>query len=268
MGYLRLSSEAEKKVAWEALDAYNEWAAAVTSRHPDRLRVAAILPTHKPGITPDWLVKEVKRMIKGGVKAVFIPVGAPPAGMSPDDARLDPLYATLAEANVALVTHPPSAVGFQSHEWSVVGNGVTWHHMADEYFVSVMIMGGVFERHPNLRFGVIEAGASWVGPLAELMDFWADNDRHPPGFRPHYKCAMLPSEYMARNLRVTPFNYEPVELWFQRWPNLQDVYCYSTDFPHPEGRPWSLKKFYENVAPLGDKIIEKFFCTNGQLLVP
>ena len=66
MGYLRQSTDAEKKVAWEALDAYNEWAAAVTSRHPDRVRVAAILPTHKHGITPEWLVKETERMIKMG----------------------------------------------------------------------------------------------------------------------------------------------------------------------------------------------------------
>ena len=79
---------------------------------------------------------------------------------------------------------------------------------------------------------------------------------------------MKPSEYLARNVRVTPHNFEPVEVWFKRYPQLQDVYCYSTDFPHEEGQQWSLKKCFQNISPLGDKFIEKYFCTNAQLLLP
>src|SRR3974390_433321 len=268
MGQLRVSSDEEKKASWDGLDAYNEWAASVTTKHPDRLRVAAILPSHKPGLTPQALVKETERLIKSGAKVLLIPVGAPPAGISPDDKRLDPFYATVAEANVALVSHPPSATGFMTDKWIVLGTGLTWNYMADEYFLSLMIMGGVFERHPTLRFGIVEAGASWVGPLSEYMDFWLNkNGRVPSFFARQFNLPMLPSEYLARNVRVTPYNFEPVEQWFQRWPHLQDVYCYSSDFPHTEGQTWSLKKFYENVAPLGDKVVEKFFCTNGRLLV-
>src|SRR3974390_3084784 len=80
-------------------------------------------------------------------------------------------------------------------------------------------------------------------------------------------CACCRRSIWRAMCGVTPYNFEPVELWFQRWPHLQDVYCYSSDFPHREGQTWSLKKFYENVAPLGDRLVEKFFCTNGELLV-
>jgi len=268
--YLRLSSDEEKELAWDAIEAYNEWAGAITSKHSDRLRVAAVLATGKPGATPEWLLKETQRLIKTGVKVVFVASGRPPVGLSPDDKRLDPWYATMAEANVALVTHPPAGTGFISQEWAEVANAVTWHHIAEEYFVAVMIMGGVFERHPTLRFGVMESGGSWVGPLADLMDFWAGakpRHRRPESFRPPYTLPRRPSEYLARNVRVVPLNFEPVEEWFQRWPHLEDVFCYSTDYPHLEGQSWSLHGYYENLAPLGDKYLEKFFVTNGQYLL-
>ena len=43
-------------------------------------------------------------------------------------------------------------------------------HFAPENYVAAMVLGGVFERHPHLRFGVIELSASWIGPLAERLD--------------------------------------------------------------------------------------------------
>jgi hypothetical protein len=167
-----------------------------------------------------------------------------------------------------LVTHPPGGFGFANDGWPGPLLGITWVHASEENFISAMVLGGVFERHPTLRFGAIESGGSWIAPLAEYMDFWT-SDKRPPSFPcPEGGLTMKPSEYLARNVRVTPFNFEPVAEWMERYPHLQDVYCYSTDYPHPEGREWSLKTQFKAVAPLGDNIIEKFFCTNGALLFP
>src|ERR1700761_1766961 len=47
-------------------------------------------------------------------------------------------------------------------------------HLAIEHFLTVMVMGAVFERHPRLRFGAIELGAHWLGPLADNLDMWAE----------------------------------------------------------------------------------------------
>ena len=80
--------------------------------------------------------------------------------------------------------------------------------------------------------------------------------------------SLRPSEYLARNVRVSTLLDDPVERWIARYPQLQDCYCYSSDFPHTEGRPYSLDRFYERVAPLGDEILEKFFVTNAELLLP
>jgi hypothetical protein len=80
---------------------------------------------------------------------------------------------------------------------------------------------------------------------------------------------MLPSEYLARNVRVTPFNtFEPVEQHFQRYPHLQDCYCYSTDYPHVEGGVDIKNVFKERLSSLSPALVEKFFVGNGQLLLP
>jgi hypothetical protein len=130
-----------------------------------------------------------------------------------------------------------------------------------------MLLGGVFERHPTLRVGAIEVGAYWIGPLAERLDFFTDSARKAV-WAGRKDLKLKPSEYIARQVRVTPTVFEPVDKYLQRYPGLETVYCFSTDFPHPEGNKWSMQKFYDRLAPAGDKFLEKFFITNGQLLVP
>src|SRR5262249_28818299 len=47
--------------------------------------------------------------------------------------------------------------------------------------------------------------------------------------------SMAPSDYINRNIRVTPFHFEDVAMYFTRYPHLSDVFSYSTDYPHFEG---------------------------------
>jgi predicted TIM-barrel fold metal-dependent hydrolase len=137
--------------------------------------------------------------------------------------------------------------------------------MAAANYLTVMVLGGVFERHPRLRFGVIELGATWFGSLAEHLDVWAENV-----FRKRISTvlSMAPSAYMARNVRVTPFWFEHVDVYLDRHPDLQDSYCYSTDYPHSEGGRDTKARFFEKVKPFGEEAVRKFFVTNGEFLLP
>jgi len=260
----------------EGVKAYNAWAAQLTSKYPDRLRIVGLLDTAEPGLTPELLVKKVSDLIAAGMRAILITSGSPPAGLSPADPRLDPFYATFAQANVPIIFHPPSGAGFRKTDaWGIVP-GVYWDlswpaalHVAEENFLCVMTLGGVFERHPTLRVGFVETGGDWIGPLAERMDDGVlETASKPRSPVQHDLLSMKPSQYLARNVRVSVLLDEPVERWLRRYPTLQDVYCYSSDYPHPEGREWSLKEFYKRIAPLGDDVVEKFFVTNSQLILP
>jgi predicted TIM-barrel fold metal-dependent hydrolase len=137
-------------------------------------------------------------------------------------------------------------------------------HMAVENYVSAMVLGGVFERFPRLRLGLLEVGAYWIGPAARRMDMYIDVFPGASAAR----FPMKPSEYIARNVRVSPFNFEPVQRYFIDDPNLADVFCYSTDYPHVEGTKDSMQNMLAKVEPLGEEITTKFFRTNAEWLLP
>ena len=259
--------------------AYNEWAAARAVSN-DRVRPVFVLH----GDTPAELLTVAARAVAAGARAVMLLSGEPPGGRSPAHPDLDPLYELLAEHDVALTVHLGSEGGFvATSRWreapafdgyriSGEFTGDPWSrstmHLAAQNMTMTMITGGVFDRHPRLRFGVIELGAHWVGPLAELLDLWADNSQ---GFsRDGIRASGLerkPSEYLRSNVRVTPFVFEPVDVYLDRY-DLADVLCFSTDYPHVEGGRDPLGRFASLLERHGREVVEKFFVTNGQLLLP
>jgi predicted TIM-barrel fold metal-dependent hydrolase len=49
---------------------------------------------------------------------------------------------------------------------------------------------------------------------------------------------------------------------------LEDVYCFASDYPHVEGGKKPVEKFAASLEHLGSRVMEKFFVTNGELLLP
>jgi predicted TIM-barrel fold metal-dependent hydrolase len=119
----------------------------------------------------------------------------------------------------------------------------------------------VFERFPRLRFGAIEFGASWLGPLAERLDRHAELLRKIGADYP-----LLPSEYLRRNVRVTPQWTEPVDLLVERY-GLRECYTFSTDYPHIEGGRHPVASFRTMAERVDAAYVEEFFVTNGELLL-
>jgi predicted TIM-barrel fold metal-dependent hydrolase len=259
---------------------YNEWAIQTTAIDPDRLRAVAYV---FPNGSADDVIQHVKGLLESGIRAICLPTSIPPAGTSPANPALDPLWAMLAEADAALTVHVGGDSGFlatmawsdapafapgkvESTELGLDPYSMSTFHDAVTNFITTLVLGGVFERHPTLRFGAIECGAHWLGPLGETLDLWGTKVF---GGRLAKYLSLKPSEYLARNVRVTPFAlWEDINWYFERYPHLADCYCYSTDYPHFEGGEDSMRLFHDQLAPLGDTIVNKFFRTNGELLLP
>lgn len=255
---------------------YNDHVCRWTRDSGGRIRAAAVLRTN----TLDEILEETDRVIANGAKAVFVNDGKPPAGVSPADPTLDTFWARLAEADVPLLLHIGGQQGFlRSNVWSDVdvfkfggfgaGEPVGPHlmaglHMSPQNFLQTMILGGVLERYPRLRIGAIELGAHWVGPMAELMDTLA-----PMPFSANVRkgLSLKPSEYLQRQVRVTPFIHEDIATMIDRY-GLEEVYAFSTDFPHPEGGRDPIERMGTNVGRLGEEALERFFVANGELLLP
>jgi predicted TIM-barrel fold metal-dependent hydrolase len=148
-------------------------------------------------------------------------------------------------------------------------------HMAVQNFLSAIVLGGVFERHPTLRVGIVEYAAHFIGPLASSLDMWLGVARKSASAevlvagQDRYRLPLKPSEYIRRNVRISPFDFEPVGEYIAKH-GLEEVYCFASDYPHVEGGRDPIQKLTANLTAHGhgERVLERFFVNNGSWLLP
>jgi hypothetical protein len=269
-----------KGYARKLIGAYNDFCLRV-ARQSDRMRCVGIaLADNVEDITA-----ETKRLLDGGVRAIWIPSASLPGGVSPAHPDLDPLYAMLAAADAPLLAHvgadfeflktgnwrnAPAFEGwkageeFQMDPWTL-----STLHLSVQNFLATMVLGGVFERHPKLRYGSCEVLGQWVGPLAQNLDFWHQHSRkfslgNMEGALP---IRLKPSDYIRRNVRVSLFDIEPVDVYIDQF-GMPECYCYASDYPHPEGGKDPMGDVSGRLERFGPEVMRKVFVENGRWLLP
>jgi len=124
--------------------------------------------------------------------------------------------------------------------------------------LSVLIFDGVLERFPKLKLGVIEQGASWLPSfLRQLDSAHAAFARHEERLR---RLSLRPSEYVRRQVRVTPYPAEDVGWIIEQ--SGDEICLFSSDYPHVEGGRNPLKRFDESLARLPERAKQRFFHDN------
>src|SRR6266403_1787471 len=139
-------------------------------------------------------------------------------------------------------------------------------HLQVQNYILTMVLGGVFDRHPNLIFGTAEFTGHWVGPLAENMDRFYGSTPFPSG-QAHTKLKLKPSDYIRRNVRVACFDFEPVGTYISRY-GFEDVFCYASDFPHHEGGKDPMNSLVSHLKGHSPEVFRKVFIDNGRSLLP
>jgi predicted TIM-barrel fold metal-dependent hydrolase len=207
-----------------------------------------------------------------GCKALMIPSRCP-KGHSPSHVGFDPLWALAQEAGLPVVFH---VGGEEKLNPDYFENGmpkVKDFHGGEENFTSIsymaiphsvmlslaaMILDGVLDRFPRLKVGAIELGASWVPSWMRFMD--AGAAAFMKGEERLQKLSMKPSDFVKRQVRVTPYPHEDTG-WIIR--NTSDDMClFSSDFPHVEGGRNPLKRFDDSLQGLNATQIGKFYADN------
>jgi predicted TIM-barrel fold metal-dependent hydrolase len=256
------------------LHEYNDAVLRWTKAGDNRLRPTALLNL----TTIEAAIAEAERVLAGGARAVFVQDGIAPGGYSPAAPEVDPLWALLAEAGVPVTLHIGGQEGFfGSSAWQETdllrpgtfsdGEPVGPHMLATmqlsaQNYLACMLYGGVFDRHPGLRVGVIELGAMWVGPFVDLLE-----DRLQLSRRLRQALQRRPTEVFVAQIRVTPFYWERTARQIERY-GMPEVYAFSTDFPHPEGGTDPIGRMAADIEPLGTDALEAFFVRNAELLLP
>ena len=72
--------------------------------------------------------------------------------------------------------------------------------------LNALVIDGVLQRHPDLRIGVIELGASWVPGWMRMLD--SAHEAFRKNEERLQRMEMKPSEYVQRQVRATPYPHE------------------------------------------------------------
>ena len=208
-----------------------------------------------------------------GCKALLVP-SACPKGHSPSHTGLFPVWAVAQEAGLPIVFHVGG--GGRLLDPQYFNNGlpmVTDFHGGAENFRSVdymaipfppmqtlaaMIFDRVLDHFPRLRIGVIEQGAvwvpSWMRQMESALEAFAKTEERLR------QLELRPSEYVRRQIRVTPYPTEPVG-WIIEQAG-EEVCLFSSDWPHVEGGRNPLKRFEDSTTGISEPARQRFYCDN------
>jgi len=151
----------------------------------------------------------------------------------------DPLWAVCAELGVVVNTH--SGGGGMPDYGPYPAAGLLWL-LETSFFskrpLTQMIVGGVFERFPDLRFALTEQGASWIGPALRQLDSYHDQMKRygrigELKYAPEQVLPLTPSEYFNRNCWVGVSFPSPVEAAARHDIGI-DRFMWGSDYPHDE----------------------------------
>lgn len=213
-----------------------------------------------------------KAAIAIGAKGLMIP-SICPKDHSPSHVAFDPVWRMAEEAGLPILFH---VGGEEKLAPAYFTNGmpkVKDFHGGEENFTSVsymmiphsvmlslaaMIFDGVLDRHPKLKVGVIELGASWLPGWMRYMDAGAEAFRK--GEERLQKLSLKPSEFVRRQVRVTPYSHEDTG-WIIKNAG-EDVCLFSSDYPHVEGGRNPLKRFDDSLAGLPQHAVDRFYAHN------
>lgn len=258
-GYTVMRCIEDPALQQDTLSALNTWITDRASDHRGRFFPVASLTYHDL----DWAILELRRMRERGCRSFLF--NAEPLGkLPPTDPSFDRLWAAACDLGMMVVVHTGAAAARFHPAWARVNDpmalrviAVSQASQAVQVFLTAMLVCGVFERHPKLTVLIAEFGIDWIAPLASRIDGQVAADSPIGG----YRLPLLPSEYVRRNVRVTPLPH-PHQSPLPTLEALPEVAVYSSDMPHFESNPDPVGHYREHLARLPDAKREWFLGGN------
>ena len=177
----------------------NDAGAELARRGGGRLHALATVPLNDPRAAAEEL-----RRARTELGVVGVEIGTSVGDVMLDDPSLEPFFAVAEGLGTPILVHPytnmiaapgPALAGY--HLANVIGNPV-------ETFVAAarLIVGGVFDRHPELRVQLVHAGGAFPYQLFRLDHAWEVRSETKGG------AQRRPSEYL-RNFLFDTVTFDP-----------------------------------------------------------
>jgi predicted TIM-barrel fold metal-dependent hydrolase len=203
-----------------------------------------------------------------------------PLERSPGHVDFEPFWGRLAEARVPFLIHVGGAPLQLSKAWGPNGRAAVkdWLgggenvrtkdaallHQVAEGFISMLVLDGVLDRHPNLRGAAVELGAGWVPEMLRRLDWvartWGRNDANLQA------QTRTPSQQIVEQMAFTPFPLEDLGSMLDQ--SSPDLYLFSSDYPHIEGGRDPIGKFERHLDGRGEAVKSKFYAENFLRVLP
>jgi predicted TIM-barrel fold metal-dependent hydrolase len=243
---------------------------AMTDFCSDDARLVAVAQTQ--WTTPERAETILEDALDLGCGAVLVP-SHPGRGVSPTHPEYDRFWSILEERNVPFMIHIGGSgralkkafhdngrptTDFLGGGENVRGKDYMVISQVPEQFLSAMVLDGVLEAHPQLRGGCIEQGAMFVVPWMRRLDICQSTFK-----KTEPTLASLPlraSDYVHRQLWFTPFPTEPIAWMTEQCGD--DLFLFSSDYPHPEGTKNPIERFESNMSGMTDDQRARFYHRN------
>jgi predicted TIM-barrel fold metal-dependent hydrolase len=221
----------DPELAFAGARAHNRWLVEFCATNPVRRAGVALVPIIHD---VEESVREIESLAgKPGIKGIMIPTmwhDHPSYGHK----IYDPVWAACAEAGLVVHTHSGEGDWPSYNEnWAQFVLEVPfWTHRP----LWQLLLSGTFDRHPGLKYVVVECGSWWVGDLLWKADvtFGANPKVKKLATRTKGLVSRLPSQYFGTNVFIGASTMSPVEIR-RRHVNGIDALMWGTDYPHPEG---------------------------------
>jgi len=253
----------DREVYLAVVQAYNTFLAEdYCSVAPDRLIGAAFMPVS--GI--DDAVAELERVHALGLKTVMFQQFPNGSGRSqPEDDRF---WQKALELGVSLSPHvnfgdsaPPTQARHDTSLWPApAGMAQHAHTLTPGFALAQLIVEGVFDRIPDLRFYFAETNCTYLPGMLYYMD--RDYTEYNDWFQVSLK--KLPSEYVEERCLFGMIQERPAIKMGLAGVMPLDWFMWANDFPHSVGTwPKSHQYIDEAFEGVDDKTKRKMLVTNA-----
>lgn len=154
-----------------------------------------------------------------------------------DHPDLEPIWQAAQDHDLAVAHHsstwnPPYFPGYQDVWENIFVGRLASHPWGAMRFVAAFIGGGIMDRYPQLRVGILECGFGWLPFWARRMDEQAS---YVGGTAP---LKHKPSDYLTSGRFFSSIEMHEGEDMFNSVTGFlgDDVLMYASDYPHPECR--------------------------------
>lgn len=219
-------------------EAYNRWLEGFCATDPKRLYGIgmAAIPSPEEG------VRELEQVHRQGFRGVMLCGDA--AFEDYDHPSYDPVWEAAVELGLPINFH--ILTGRDSYGMAVRGPKMIQQIVTvrgNQNIMMMMVLGGVFARHPDLRVILVENDAGWLPHFNFRMDHaW---ERHRWSLEAG-SIDRKPSEYIDENIYVTFQDDSSVRHVIDAV-NLERV-MWATDFPHGDGTYPQSREVAEDVT--------------------